>query len=73
LRRALAIRERLSYRLGTWLLERGRGRLKHRIEAEIAPLFARYQSGEASFGDTRAALLDRVRAHGALAYVAPRT
>ncbi len=72
LRRALAIRERLSYRLGTWLLERGRGRLKHRIEAEIAPLFARYQSGEASFGDTRAALLDRVRAHGALAYVAPR-
>lgn len=73
LRRALAIRERLSYRLGTWLVERGRARLKDRIKEEIAPLFSRYQSGEASFGDTRAALLDRVRTHGALAYVTRRT
>lgn len=73
LRRALAIRDRLSYRLGAWLVERGRTRLKHRIAADIAPLFIRYQSGEASFADTRAALLDRVRAHGTLAYVAPRT
>ena len=73
LRRALAIRERVSYRLGAWLAGRGRDRLIRRIEAEIAPLFARYQAGEASFGDTRAALLDRVRAHGTLAYVTPRT
>lgn len=73
LRRALAIRDRLSYRLGAWLVERGRTRLKHRIAADIAPLFMRYQSGEASFADTRAALLDRVRAHGTLAYVTPRT
>lgn len=72
LRRGLAIRDRLSYRLGAWLVERGQARLKHRIAAEIAPLFARYQTGEASFGDTRAALLDRIRAYGTLAYVAPR-
>lgn len=73
LRHALAIRDRLSYRLGAWLVERGRARLTHRIAAEIAPLFARYASGEANFGDTRAALLDKVRAHGMLAYVAPRS
>lgn len=73
LRGALAIRDRLSYRLGAWLVERGCIHLKHRITADIAPLFMRYQSGEASFADTRAALLDRVHAHGTLAYVAPRT
>jgi len=73
LRRALAIRDRLSYRLGHSLVERGQARLKHHIATEIAPLFARYQSGESSFGDTRAALLDRVRTHGTLAYVAPKT
>ncbi len=73
LRRALAIRDRLSYRLGTWLVERGCTHLRHRIAADIAPLFMRYQSGEASFADTRTALLDRVCAHGTLAYVAPRT
>ncbi|MEW6415317.1 MAG: glycosyltransferase [Pseudomonadota bacterium] len=73
LRRALAIRDRVSYRLGAWLAGRGRARLTRRIEAEIAPLFARYRAGAASFGDTRAALLDRVRAHGTLAYVGPRT
>lgn len=73
LRRALAIRDRLSYRLGAWLVERSRSRFTRRVEAEIGPLFARYQSGAASFGDTRAALLDRLRAHGTLAYVAPRT
>lgn len=73
LRRALAIRDHLSYRLGAWLVERGRTHLKHRIAADIAPIFMRYQSDEASFADTRAALLDRVCAHGALAYVAPRT
>ena len=73
LRRALAIRDRLSYRLGAWLVERGQARLQRRIAAEIAPLFARYAAGESSFGDTRTALLDRLRAHGTLAYVAPRT
>jgi glycosyltransferase involved in cell wall biosynthesis len=72
LRRALAIRQRVSYRLGTWLVERGRARLKHRLAHEITPLFARYQSSQSSFGDTRTALLDRVRGHGTLAYVAPR-
>jgi len=73
LRHAFTIRDRLSYRLGAWLVERGRTRLKARIAAEIGPMFARYQSGESSFGETRAALLDRVHAHGTLAYVAPRT
>jgi len=73
LRRALAIRERLSYRLGAWLVERGRTRLKHRLTSDITPLFMRYQSGEASFADTRTALLERVHAHGTLAYVDPRT
>ncbi len=73
LRRALAVRDRLSYRLGAWLVEHGYNRLKRRIAADIAPLFARYQSGASGFGDTRAALLDKVRAHGTLAYVAPRT
>lgn len=73
LRRALAIRQRVSYRLGAWLVERGRARLKSRLVHEIAPLFARYQSSQSSFGDTRAALLQSVRAHGTLAYVAPRT
>jgi glycosyltransferase involved in cell wall biosynthesis len=72
LRRALTIRQRVSYRLGTWLVERGRARLKGRLVHEIAPLFARYQSSQSSFGDTRAALLESVRAHGTLAYVAPR-
>lgn len=73
LRRALAIRERLSYRLGTWLVGHGRARLTQRLAADIAPLFMRYQAGTAGFADTRAALLDRVRTHGTLAYVAPRT
>lgn len=73
LRRALAIRQRVSYRLGAWLVERGRTKLKRRLAHEIAPLFARYQSTQSNFGDTRAALLDRVRGHGTLAYVAPRT
>lgn len=72
LRRALAIRDRLSYRLGAWLVERGRARLFTRLAAEIAPLFVRYRASEASFGDTRTALLDKVRTHGTLAYVAPR-
>ena len=72
LRRALAIRQCVSYRLGAWLVERGRAGLKSRLAHEIAPLFARYQSSQSSFGDTRAALLDIVRTHGALAYVAPR-
>lgn len=73
LRRALAIRQQISYRLGAWLVERGRARLKNRLAHEIAPLFARYQSSQSSFGDTRAALLESIRAHGTLAYVAPRT
>jgi len=33
----------------------------------------RYQSAQASFADMRAALVDCVRAHGALAYIAPGT
>jgi glycosyltransferase involved in cell wall biosynthesis len=73
LRRALAIRQRVSYRLGAWLVERGHTRLKSRLAHEIAPLFARYQSNKLSFGDTRDAMLDRVRVHGVLNYVAPRT
>jgi glycosyltransferase involved in cell wall biosynthesis len=73
LRRALAIREQISYRLGAWLVERGQARLKNQLVRKIAPLFARYQSSQSSFGDTRAALLDSIRAHGTLAYVAPRT
>ena len=72
LRRALAIRQRVSYRLGAWLVARGRAGLKSRLACEIAPLFARYQSSQSSFGDTRAALLEIIKAHGALAYVAPR-
>ena len=73
LRLALAIRTRLSYRLGAWLERRGHARLKQKLADDIAPLFARYAAGESGFGDTRTALLDRVRAHGTLAYVAPRT
>ncbi|CAH1087226.1 glycosyltransferase family 2 protein [Candidatus Nitrotoga sp. 1052] len=73
LRRALAIRQRASYRLGAWLVERGQSKLRSRLAREIEPLFARYQSSQSSFGDTRAALLNRVGAHGTLAYIAPRT
>lgn len=73
LRQAFAIRRCVSYRLGNWLVERGRSRLRSRLASEIAPLFARYHSRQTNFGDTRAALLDRVRAHGMLAYVAPKT
>ena len=54
------------------MVERSRAGLKSQLAHEIAPLFARYQSSQSSFGDTRAALLEIVRAHGALAYVAPR-
>jgi glycosyltransferase involved in cell wall biosynthesis len=72
LRRALAIRQRVSYRLGAWLVERCRAGLRSRLAHEIAPLFARYQSSQSSFGETRAALLEIVRAHGAISYVAPR-
>ena len=73
LRRALAIRGRLSYRLGAWLVARGRARLKGRLAREIAPLFTRFQSNQSSFGDTRSALIGHVRAHGLLAYIGPRT
>ena len=73
LRRAFEIRQRVSYRLGAWLVERGRARLKSRLAHAITPLFARYQSNQSSFGDTRAALLESVRAHGTLAYVTPKT
>jgi glycosyltransferase involved in cell wall biosynthesis len=73
LRRALAIRQRVSYRLGAWLVKRGHTRLRSRLAHEIAPLFACYQSNKLSFGDTRNAMLDRVRVHGVLTYVAPRT
>jgi len=73
LRRAFAIRQHVSYRLGSWLVQRGRARMKQQLARDISPLFARYQSSQASFGDTRAALLDNVREHGVLAYVASRT
>lgn len=73
LRRAFAIRQHIAYRLGAWLMQRGRARLTRQITREITPLFARYHSNQASFGDTRAALLDSVRTHGMLAYVTPRT
>jgi glycosyltransferase involved in cell wall biosynthesis len=72
LRNAFAVRDRLSYRLGTWLIQRGEVRLKQELAQDIQPLFGRYHEGAASFGDTRAALLDRVRQYGELAYVPPR-
>ncbi|MCL5059538.1 MAG: glycosyltransferase [Candidatus Thermoplasmatota archaeon] len=72
LRRAHAIRQRLSYRLGAWLTRRGTARLKRELANDIQPLFERFRSGAASFGDTRAALLDRIRQHGVLAYVPPK-
>jgi hypothetical protein len=72
LRRAHVIRERLSYRLGTWLTQRGTARLTRKLADDVLPLFERFRSGAASFGDTRAALLDRVRQHGMLAYVPPK-
>lgn len=71
LRRALAIRERVSYRLGAWFVGRGRNRLKREMANAIAPLFSRYIAGQSSFADTRTALLECVRAHGVLAYVPP--
>jgi glycosyltransferase involved in cell wall biosynthesis len=73
LRCALAIRQRIAYRLGNWLVQRGRARFTRQLAREISPLFMRYQSNHASFGDTRSALLDCIRTHGKLAYVAPRT
>lgn len=72
LRLAFTIRQRFSYRLGAWLVQRGRARLKEQLARDIAPLFARYQSNQASFSDTRAALLNFTRTHGVLAYVVPR-
>lgn len=72
LRRAHAIRERLSYRLGAWLTQRGTARLKRALADDIQPLFERFRSGAANFGDTRAALLDRIKQHGMLAYVPPK-
>lgn len=73
LRLALTIRERLSYRIGAWLARHGNVRLKRKLAEDIAPLFARYRAGTATFGDTRTALLDRIRQHGVLAYVTPGT
>lgn len=72
LRRAYTIRERLSYRLGEWLAQRGTVRLKRKLADDVMPLFERFQSGAVSFGDTRAALLDRIRQHGILAYIPPK-
>lgn len=72
LRRALAIRQRLSWRLGDWLMRRGQTRLQGQLAHAIEPLFARYRAQQASFGETRAALLDLVRSHGVLAYVIPK-
>lgn len=72
LRRAYAIRERLSYRLGAWLTQRGTARLTHKLADDIQPLFERFRSGAASFGETRSALLERIRQHGVLAYIPPK-
>ncbi|MDO9635466.1 MAG: glycosyltransferase [Thiobacillus sp.] len=72
LRNAFAVRDRLSYRLGTWLTQRGEARLKRELAQDILPLFERFHASTASFGDTRAALLDRVRQYGKLAYIPPR-
>lgn len=72
LRHALAIRERVAYRLGAWLTRRGCARLQRRLAAAIEPLFAGFKSGARSFGDTRSALLETVMQYGKLAYVAPR-
>jgi glycosyltransferase involved in cell wall biosynthesis len=73
LRRAYAIRERLSYRLGAWLAQRGTVRLTRKLADDIRPLLERFRSGGASFGDTREALLKRIKQHGILAYVPPKT
>jgi hypothetical protein len=54
-------------------VQRGRAKFTRQLAREVLPLFMRYQSNHASFGDTRSALLDCVRAYGTLAYVAPRT
>ena len=72
LRRALAIRARVSHQVGDWLVRRRRTHLKRTLAARITPLYTRYQAGQASFGETRAALLECVQKHGTLAYVAPR-
>lgn len=72
LRLAHAIRERLSYRLGTWLMQRRTARMKRELADDVLHLFERFRSGAVSFGDTRAALLDCVRQHGVLAYIPPK-
>lgn len=72
LRRALAIRARVSHKIGDWLVRRRKAHLKRTLADRIKPLYTRYQAGQASFGETRAALLECVQAHGTLAYVAPR-
>ena len=70
---ALALRTRVSHRLGDWLVQRRRAHLTRALATQIAPLYAQYQAGRASFGDTRAALLACVKQHGTLAYKAPGT
>lgn len=72
LKRALDIRARYSYRLGAWLTRRGMARLTRSLNAEVSPLFSAFLGGSKDFGQTRAALLERVAHHGKLAYVAPK-
>lgn len=72
LKRALALRDGVSYRLGGWFVRRGTARLTARLHTQIAPVFTRYQSGEVGFADTRAKLLTVIAKHGQLAYVAPK-
>lgn len=72
LKRALVVRARYSYRLGTWLTRRGLARLRQRLLDETAPLFTAFLDGGQDFGQTRAALLASVARHGKLAYVPPK-
>ncbi|MEM6579673.1 MAG: glycosyltransferase [Pseudomonadota bacterium] len=73
LRHAIAVRERVSHRLGKHLVKRGFNLLVKRIAIDIAPLFEAYRAGESSFADVRSALLDCISSHGKLAYVGRET
>lgn len=75
MQRVRSIHQRVSYRFGAWLVQRGRARLKSWLAHNIGLLFACYQASRASVGDTRAraGLLEIVGVqHGTLAYATPR-
>lgn len=73
IQRARSIYQRVSYRFGARLVQRGRARLKSWLAHNIRPLFACYQASQANVGDTCVALLEIIGVqHGTLAYVTPR-